>query len=147
MKIPQKSRHTNSFYTNGTGSTRNQMRHIIYINIDKGNGEPSIYMFSHLPFYPLILVLSLPFPLTLPHHIPNIPFHSFPFSPHPSPHSLHPSYNHVQSTYTDLTPSATRFPTSTHTRSINHVVCSCIHTLTLSCSPTNHTSMHVPHET
>lgn len=69
------------FYTNGTGSTRNQMRHIIYINIDKGNGEPSIYMFSHLPFHPLTLTISLLFPLTFPHHIPNIPIHSFPFSP------------------------------------------------------------------
>lgn len=63
---------------NGTGSTRDQMRHIIYININKGNGEPSIYMFSPLPFHPLTLIISLPFPLTLPHHIPNIPF---PFSP------------------------------------------------------------------
>lgn len=81
MKIPQKSRHTNGFYTNGTGSTRNQMRHIIYINIDKGNGEPSIYMFSHLPFHPLTLTISLPFPLTFPHHIPNIPIYPFPFSP------------------------------------------------------------------
>lgn len=81
MKIPQKSRHTNSFYTNGIGSTRDQMRHIIYINIDKGNGEPSIYMFSPLPFHPLTLTISLPFPLTLPHHIPNIPNIPFPFSP------------------------------------------------------------------
>lgn len=81
MKIPQKSRYTNGFYTNDTGSTCNQMRHIIYINIDKGNGEPSIYMFSHLPFHPLTLTISLLFPLTFPHHIPNIPIHSFPFSP------------------------------------------------------------------
>ena len=81
MKIPQKSRHTNSFYTNGTGSTRDQMRHIIYINIDKGNGEPSIYMFSPLPFHPLTFPTSLLFPLTLHYLIPNIPIHSFPFSP------------------------------------------------------------------
>ena len=83
MKIPQKSRYTNGFYMNGTGSTRDQMRHIIYININKGNGEPSIYMLSPLPFHPLTLTISLPFPLTFPHHIPNIPFHSFPFSPFP----------------------------------------------------------------
>ena len=153
MKIPQKSRYTNGFYMNGTGSTRDQIRHIIYINIDKGNGEPSIYMFSHLPFHPLTLTISLPFPLTLPHHIPNIPFHfphfSSPFNPFPifptlAAHSvyplsfpilpLHPSYNRVQSIYTDLTPSATRFPTPTHTCPCTHVVRSCIHTLTLSYS-------------
>ena len=81
MKIPQKSRYTNGFYTNGTGSTRDQMRHIIYININKGNGEPSIYMFSPLLFHPLTLTISLPFPLTFPHHIPNIPIYPFPFSP------------------------------------------------------------------
>lgn len=92
MKIPQKSRYTNGFYTNDTGSTRNQMRHIIYINIDKGNGEPSIYMFSHLPFHPLTLTISLPFPLTFPHHIPNIPFHSFPFSPFPL---IPQSFSHI----------------------------------------------------
>ena len=54
MKIPQKSRYTNGFYMNGTGSTRDQMRHIIYINIDKGNGEPSIYN--------IILYVPLPSP-------------------------------------------------------------------------------------
>ena len=64
---------------NGTGSTRDQMRHIIYININKGNGEPSIYMLFHHSFYPSFFLTSLLFPLTLPHHIPNIPIHSFPF--------------------------------------------------------------------
>lgn len=77
---------------NGTGSTRDQMRHIIYININKGNGEPSIYMLSPLPFHPLTLTISLPFPLTFPHHIPNIPFHSFPFSPFPL---IPQSFSHI----------------------------------------------------
>lgn len=86
MKIPQKSRYTNGFYTNGTGSTRDQMHHIIYINIDKGNGEPSIYMFSPLPFHHLTLVLSLLFPLTLPSSHPQYPYlfiSIFPISPYP----------------------------------------------------------------
>lgn len=99
---------------NGTGSTRDQMRHIIYININKGNGEPSIYMFSHLPFHPLTLTIFLPFPLTLPHHIPNIPNIPFPFSPFPPypsilfpyfPPSLHiPSIPHPSPHSLSLTP-------------------------------------------
>lgn len=112
-------------------------------------------MFSPLPFHPLTLIISLLFPLTLPSSHPQYPYpfiSIFPISPYPlilfpishpltfpiSPHSSlipsHPPYNRVQSTYTDLTPSAACFPTSTHTRSANHVVRSCIHTLTLSYS-------------
>lgn len=88
---------------NGTGSTRDQMRHIIYINIDKGNGEPSIYMFSHLPFHPLTLTISLPFPsLSLtsspishsihfhfPHSISS-PLNPFPIFPTLAAHSVYP---------------------------------------------------------
>lgn len=61
--------------------------------------SPSIHFHSpHIPHSPSIL-----FP-----HFP--PSQHFPISPPSFPHSLHPPHNLVQSTYTDLTPSATRFP-------------------------------------
>lgn len=131
MKIPQKSRYTNGFYTNGTGSTRNQMRHIIYINIDKGNGEPSIYMFSHLPFHPLTLTISPLFPPHIPSPHPQYPYpfiSIFPISPHLSilfphfPPSLHipsilsptsfPSFplTHPTITYNPYTPTLHPLP-------------------------------------
>ena len=95
----------------------------------------------HFPLFPISSYPSILFPYFPPSlHIPSI------LSPTPS-FSLHPSYNHVQSTYTDLIPFATRFPISTHTCPCTHVVRSRIHILTFSCSPTNHTSMHIPHET
>lgn len=110
------------------------------------------------PFPSLSLIIS-PISLSIHFHFPHFPLFLNPFPTFPTlaAHSVYPlshslilsihSYNHVQSTYTDLTPSATRFLTSTHTRSVNHVVRSRIHILTFSCSPTNHTSMHVPRET
>ena len=110
------------------------------------------------PFPSLSLIIS-PISHSIHFHFPHFssPLNPFPTFPHPrctfplSSLPLHPSlhlpHNLVQSTYTDLTPSATRFPTSAHTHSANHVVRSRIHILTFSCSPTNHTSMHVPRET
>lgn len=109
---------------------------------------PSHFILSLSPYpypFPSHSLIISPISHSIHFHFPHFssplnPFPTFPtlshspFSPHPSPHSLHPSYNHVQSTYTDLTPSATRFPTSAHTHSANHVVRSRIHTLTLSYS-------------
>lgn len=92
-------------------------------------------------YFPHFSSLLNPFPI-----FPTLAAHSI----YPLSHSFLPSHsphNRVQSTYTDLTPSATRFPTFAHTHSANHVVRSRIHILTFSCSPTNHTSMHVPRET
>lgn len=76
---------------------------------------------SHPYPFPSLSLITSPISHSIHFHFPHFifslnPFPTFPtlshspFSPHPSPHSLHPSYNHVQSTYTDLTPSATRFP-------------------------------------
>lgn len=121
----------------------------------------SILPSSPYPYpFPSLSITSFPISLSIHFHFPHFPIPPSILSPHipPSLHILHSphilplipfihSYNHVQSTYTDLTPSATRFPTSAHTHSANHVVRSRIHILTFSCSPTNHTSMHVPRET
>lgn len=86
----------------------------------------------HFPHFPLI-------PPSFSHiSHPRCTFRLFPILPLIPSHSPH---NRVQSTYTDLTPSATRFPTPTHTCSCTHVVRSRIHILTFSCSPTNHISI------
>lgn len=113
---------------------------------------------SHPYPFPSHSLTTSPISLSIHFHFPHFPLSLNPFPTFPtlaalpiSPHSSlipsHSPYNRVQSTYTDLTPSATRFPTSTHTCSCTHVVRSRIHILTFSCSPTNHTSMHIPHET
>ena len=110
---------------------------------------PSHFILSLSPYpysFPSHSLTSSPISLSIHFHFPHFssPLNPFPIFPTLAAHSVyplshsflpsHPPYNRVQSTYTDLTPSATRFPTSTHTRSTNHVVRSCIHTLTLSYS-------------
>lgn len=123
---------------------------------------PSHFILSLSPYpypFPSHSLTTSPISLSIHFHFPHFPLSLNPFpifptlaahSVYPLSHSFlpsHPSYNRVQSIYTDLIPFATRFPTSAHTRSTNHVVRSRIHILTFSCSPTNHTSMHIPHET
>lgn len=110
------------------------------------------------PFPSHSLIIS-PISHSIHFHFPHFssplnPFPTFPtlaaHSVYPLSHSFLPSHsphNRVQSIYTNLTPSATRFPTPTHTCPCTHVVRSRIHILTFSCSPTNHTSMHISHET
>lgn len=110
------------------------------------------------PFPSLSLIISPISPISH-FHFPHFssPLNPFPIFPTLAAHSVYPlshsflpshsPHNRVQSTYTDLTPSATRFPTPTHTCPCTHVVRSHIHILTFSCSPTNHTSMHISHET
>lgn len=110
------------------------MRHIIYVCIDNGNGEPSIYMLLHLPFHPLTLTISLLFPLTFPHHIPNIPIYSFSFPHFPLiPQSFSPFPTLLPSPYLHTLPS---FPLTHPITAYNP------HTLTL--HPLPHVSPHPP---
>lgn len=102
----------------------------------------SLYPYS----FPSHSLTTSPISLSIHFHFPHFssPLNPFPIFPTLAAHSVYPlshsflpshsPHNRVQSTYTDLTPSAIRFPTSTHTRSTNHVVRSRIHTLTLSYS-------------
>ncbi|WAX11406.1 hypothetical protein CB473P1_00119 [Enterocloster phage CB473P1] len=96
--------------------------------------------------FPSHSLTTSPISLSIHFHFPHFssPLNPFPIFPTLAAHSVYPlshsflpshsPHNRVQSIYTDLTPSAACFPTSTHTRSTNHVVRSCIHTLTLSYS-------------
>lgn len=96
--------------------------------------------------FPSHSLTTSPISLSIHFHFPHFssPLNPFPIFPTLAAHSVYPlshsflpshsPHNRVQSTYTDLTPSAACFPTSAHTRSTNHVVRSCIHTLTLSYS-------------
>lgn len=105
-----------------------------------------ILSLSPYPYpFPSHSLTTSPISLSIHFHFPHFPLSLNPFPTFPtlaalpiSPHSpfipSHPPYNRVQSIYTDLTPSAIRFPTSTHTCPCTHVVRSRIHTLTLSYS-------------
>ena len=109
---------------------------------------PSHFILSLSPYpysFPSHSLTTSSISLSIHFHFPHFPLSLNPFSTFPtlaalpiSPHSSlipsHSPYNRVQSTYTDLTPSATRFPTSTHTCPCTHVVRSRIHIFTLSYS-------------
>lgn len=121
--------------------------------------HPTLSPSSHpYPFPSLSLIIS-PISHSIHFHFPHFlfslnPFPTFPtlsYSPFSPPHILPLILSiHLTITYNPHIPTLHPLPhVSPHppTHSANHVVRSRIHILTFSCSPTNHTSMHVPRET
>lgn len=110
--------------------------------------------------FPSHSLTTSPISLSIHFHFPHFssPLNPFPIFPtlaahsiYPLSHSFLPSPSILQSRtihiHRPYTLCHTFFPTPTHTCHCTHVVRSRIHILTFSCSPTNHTFMHISHET